>query len=171
MRVKARKTMDNITETHEYIISHWEQAVIAPENAASPSLYVKPFTPPCIDGPFKSLFYWDTYFTNKGLIADGRTEDAKNNVDNLLNAVKKYGFVPNALSMHLLKFCSQPPYLYLMVKDVFEATGDKKWFKKAYPRLKDEYFFWQTERITPTGLNRYYHHSLQIGRASCRERV
>ena len=60
MRVKARKTMDNITETHEYIISHWEQAVIAPENAASPSLYVKPFTPPCIDGPFKSLFYYIT---------------------------------------------------------------------------------------------------------------
>ena len=152
--------MNNIQKTHEYIISHWQKAVILPENAETPSFYVKPFIPPCIDGPFKSLFYWDTYFTNKGLLADGRIEDAKNNVDNLLNAVDRFGFVPNALSAHLLKFCSQPPYLHFMVDDVYTATKDAEWLENAYFTLKKEYSFWQTERMTDTGLNRHFHHKL-----------
>ena len=32
-----------------------------------------PFVPPSIstDGLFRTLYYWDTYFTNAGLIEDG----------------------------------------------------------------------------------------------------
>lgn len=149
-----------IAKTHEYIINSWEKAIIAPENAETPSLYVKPFVPPCINGPFKVLFYWDTYFTNKGLIADGRAEEAKNNTENLLNSVENFGFVPNAISEHLSKFCSQPPYLHFIVNDVYAAFGDEKWLEKAYFTLKKEYAFWQTERAGYDGLNRHFHHKL-----------
>lgn len=152
--------MDLLKKTHEYIKSGWEKSRVAKESAVDPDMYVAPFTPPCINGPFRALFYWDTYFTDKGLIADGLTDYAKDNADNLLFAADSYGFVPNALTKNLLKFCSQPPYLHYTVADIYEQTGDEAWLKKAYGALKKEYSFWQTERITPVGLNRYYHHHL-----------
>ncbi len=154
--------MDKIQKTHEYILSHWKKAIVLPEEAETPYMYVKPFIPPCIDGPFKNLYYWDTFFTNKGLLSDGLIEEAKNNADNLLHAVRLKGFVPNALSEHMSKFCSQPPYLHSMAADIYAATKDIEWLKKAYFALKTEYSFWQTERMTPTGLNRHYHHRLTL---------
>ncbi len=152
--------MNNIEKTHEYIVKNWRKAIIVPKDAETPRLYVKPFIPPCIDGPFKNLYYWDTFFTNKGLIADGLIEEAKNNVDNLVHALELKGFVPNALSDHMCKFCSQPPYLHLMFSDVYEATKDDEWLKTVYFSQKTEYNFWQRERSTPLGLNRYFHHVL-----------
>ena len=43
-----------------------------------------PYTVPCAESYFNELFYWDTYFTNKALIALGNIEQAKNNVRNIL---------------------------------------------------------------------------------------
>lgn len=82
--------------------------------------------PPCYKGAFLKLFYWDTYFTNKGLIADGYADLAKNNVDDLLYALDYFGCVPNYCSADGAEWCSQPPLLSLMVADVYAVTGDKK---------------------------------------------
>ena len=128
--------MDLLKKTHEYIKSGWEKSRVAKESAVDPDMYVAPFTPPCINGPFRALFYWDTYFTDKGLIADGLTDYAKDNADNLLFAADSYGFVPNALTKHLLKFCSQPPYLHYTVADIYEQTATKRGLKKRTARLK-----------------------------------
>lgn len=43
-----------------------------------------PYTVPCPDNMFLEMYYWDTYFTNVGLISEGRVELAKSNVDNML---------------------------------------------------------------------------------------
>ena len=83
--------MDNVQKTHDYILSHWKQAIVLPKNAESPHMYVKPFLPPCIDGPFKNLYYWDTFFTNKGLLADGLIEEAKKE---LRRRVGAEGYIP-----------------------------------------------------------------------------
>ena len=74
-------------------LSHWKQAIVLPKNAESPHMYVKPFLPPCIDGPFKNLYYWDTFFTNKGLLADGLIEEAKNNTENPVFILPVYSFI------------------------------------------------------------------------------
>ena len=59
---------------------------------------------------FQEMYYWGTYFTNVGLILSGRTEQAKNNVDNMLYMINKYGFVPNSnRTWGLVR--SQPPFL------------------------------------------------------------
>ena len=143
--------------TAAYIKNSWQKAVINKEDAELPELYVAPFVPPCVNGAFKVLFYWDTFFTNRGLITDGQTGLAKNNVDYLIFALNKFGFVPNALSVSGTRWCSQPPFLHFMVRDVYEKTLDEEWLKNAYFALKKEYAFWQTERTTKTGLNRYFH--------------
>ncbi len=106
---------------------------------------------------FQEMYYWGTYFTNVGLILSGRTEQAKNNVDNMIYLVEKHGFVPNSNRTWGLTR-SQPPFLSEMVRDVYNETGDKNWLSKCYNVIKTEYRFWQNERNTPCGLNRYYGH-------------
>lgn len=117
-----------------------------------------PYTVPCTDNKFLEMYYWDTYFTNVGLIADGNIELAKSNIDNMLWLVDKYGLMPNGnLKVYLNR--SQPPFLYLGVKDIYNVTGDKNWLSKAYDTLCKEYDFWQTNRLAPNGLNFYGNHT------------
>jgi len=150
---------------HNYIVSSWKEAVHDPEVEKKDlsrdreifPLLPYPYVPPCIQGTFTILYYWDTYFTNAGLLIDGETELAKDNVENLLYMLDKYGKVPNANRSFLIAFNSQPPYLHLMVEDVYKKTHDEAWLKKRYFALKKEYAFWMKERLTPTGLNRYHH--------------
>jgi alpha,alpha-trehalase len=115
-----------------------------------------PFVPPSIsaDG-FRNLYYWDTYFTNVGLIADGHIDWAKDNVEDLLYALHHFGCVPNYTRKDGADFCSQPPLLSLMVKDVYKQTKDEAWLAKAVDGLEKEYVFWMTKRMTKIGLNQY----------------
>ena len=112
-----------------------------------------PFTVPAV-GYFESLYYWDTYFTNVGLLLDGRAMLAKNNVDDMLYLVDRFGFMPNSNGTYHLDH-SQPPFLSIMVKDLYDYYGDKVWLKGAYEMLCREYDYWMTKRSTPIGLNRY----------------
>ena len=152
--------IDKYQKTHSYVKTSWQKARVTPQESADASFYVAPFVPPCVTGLFRSLYYWDTFYTNRGLLADGFLGYAKDNVDNLLAAVDRFGFVPNVLSKGGLKWCSQPPYLHFMVGDIYAATGDDEWLKRAYFILKKEYAFWMNERITELGLNRHYHFPL-----------
>ena len=77
-----------------------------------------PYTVPCADGSFQEMYYWDTYFTNVGLLEFGMAEQAKNNTDNVLYMIERYGFMPNGSRTYYLSR-SQPPYASLMVKDVY----------------------------------------------------
>lgn len=115
-----------------------------------------PFNVPCISNHFQNLFYYDTYFLNRGLIALGDITQAENNVNDLLFLVDKLGFVPNSNRLDMTNR-SQPPYLCMMVKDVYEATGNKEWLGRACPLISREYDFWITKRSTSFGLSRHHH--------------
>ncbi len=114
-----------------------------------------PYTVPCVKDTFNELYYWDTYFLNKGLMLIGMVEQAKNNCLNMFYLVEKFGYMPNGNRIGFIGG-SQPPYLALMVDDVFNATNDFDFIKHAYPILKIEYEFWMSKRISANGLNRYY---------------
>jgi len=147
----ARKVLD-------YIRSHWDASVRrspAKDNIVPIPI---PYTAPCIDGKFVALFYWDTYWTNLGLIGQGRADLAKSNCDALLWFVEQKGFVPNS-NFRDCDNRSQPPYLSPMVRDVYETTGDKAWLARASATLQREYAFWMTQRVTPAGLNRHGNHA------------
>lgn len=112
-----------------------------------------PYIVPTV-GYFNEIYYWDTYFTNVGLIQSGHFDYAKNNLDDMLYLVEKYGFMPNGNRTYYLNR-SQPPFLSEMVKDIYVAGADDEWLSKAYKTLKKEYSFWMKERISPMGLNVY----------------
>lgn len=143
-------------DTHEYIKKRWNDGLRREQDPDYPLPY--PYEPPCVDGLFQCMFYWDTFFTNRGLILDGYVEYAKYNTDNLIYLLNKYGCVPNSNSYPGIKHASQPPYLQYMIRDVYDATHDEEWLKQAYFALKKEYDFWMTQRMTPIGLNQYLHH-------------
>ncbi|MBO4693363.1 MAG: alpha,alpha-trehalase [Clostridia bacterium] len=114
----------------------------------------RPYNVPSVSEKFQEMYYWDTYFLNRGLILLGNVEQAKNNTENMFFLIDKYGFMPNGNRTFYLHN-SQPPFLSLMVDDIYSSTGDKEWLAYAYKILEKEYAFWQNERNTEIGLNQY----------------
>ena len=144
-----------VNEVREYISSSWDSTVrYNPEDDGTLLGLPCRYTVPCPEGTFQEMYYWDTFFTNEGLIKDGRVDLAIGNVENVMFLVGKYGFMPNGSRTWYLNR-SQPPYLAWMVESVFEATQDTVWLAKAYDVIEKEYAFWTSERTTPVGLSAY----------------
>lgn len=144
--------MKNTVEN--YISEHWDKCVkYNPQDEGTLIGMPYPYTVPSV-GYFDEIYYWDTYFTDVGLIISGKSLLAKNNVDDMLYLVDKYGFMPNGNRTYYLKN-SQPPFLSEMVKDIYDVFCDKLWLGGAYRALKKEYDFWINERMSPIGLNVY----------------
>ena len=140
-------------ELKKYISNGWG---IARKKAEGKDLDLPfAFVPPCLKGEFRTLYYWDTYFTNLGLIIDGQMVWARENVENLFFALEAFGCVPNYTRKDGADFCSQPPLLCLMVNDIYQQTKDDEWLKNAIANLEKEYSFWMQKRITSIGLNQY----------------
>lgn len=144
-----------ISAVSEYIAQNFRDTIrCQPQDEGERIGLPYPYTISSTDEEFAEMYYWDTYFTNVGLIAAGNVEQAKNNADNIRYLIQKYGFMPNGnRTFHLGN--SQPPFYYRMVEEIFAVTGDKSWLNESYAAIAREYRFWQTERAAPNGLNVY----------------
>jgi alpha,alpha-trehalase len=112
-------------------------------------------------GRFRESYYWDTYFGLKGVLATHRIEIAQMQADNLLEEVRRFGFVPNGTRDYYLSR-SQPPLLSSLVREVYEASATSpnrsEWLRRrAYPLMRLDYEkFWmrrQTRWDPDAGLN------------------
>lgn len=135
----------------DYIQKTWKKTIRGPEHESFEKIPY-PYTTPCIDEMFTNFFYWDTYFTNLGLLRDGYTQQAKNNLRDIAFFIKYLGYMPNA---DQIPFRSQPPVFTRGVYDYYEATEDKDFVKEMLPYIQKEFDFWFYDRMTPTGLNQY----------------
>lgn len=113
-----------------------------------------PYSIPGIGDKFQEMYYWDTYFTNLGLLLYGDIGQARNNIDNMCWLIERYGFMLNGNRTSYL-YNSQPPFLARMVRDLFAVTKDTAWLEGAYAALSKEAAFWENKRMTDIGLNRY----------------
>ena len=139
----------------EFIKNGWDGCVrYFPEDKDTLIGLPYPYIVPTPAGRWNEMYYWDTFFTCKGLLLTEREELVKNCTDNMLYLVDRFGFMPNGNRTYYLSQ-SQPPFLSMMVKDVYKVYQDKAWLKKAYDTLKKEYHFWMTKRMTPIGLNQF----------------
>ncbi len=146
-------------ELHRHIANTMSQTVRTSEKDTLGRFALpKPFSVPCIRGGFQDMFYWDTYFTNAGLLLDGDVWQSRNNIEDIAAMVERFGYMPNATSEGMLTR-SQPPLLSMMVRDYYDATGDKELLGRMLPVLEKEYDFWMTKRVAPNGLNRYGHNA------------
>lgn len=152
----------------DYIRANWERSIYRDANGSGFRGEDLPFayTSPCIrgEGKFYFFFYWDTYFTNLGLLRDGLMETAADNIRNMLWLIRRQGYMPNHVG---ITNRSQPPYLCRMVEEYFAALGgperEPDFFRECAEGLRQEYFFWTLGRHTPTGLQRHGHHDTEAG--------
>ena len=114
----------------------------------------KPYNVPCAAGAFQEMYYWDTYFTNIGHLIDGKVGCAKDNTDNLIAMAERFGFVLNGNRVEFLNN-SQPPFMSMAVREVYDVTKDGEWLKKAYSAIKREYTFYTEKRGASIGLSHY----------------
>ncbi|PIA18672.1 glycoside hydrolase, partial [Coemansia reversa NRRL 1564] len=89
--------------------------------------------------------YWNSYHINLGLLKSGLYKTAKGALQNLLDTVAQYGFVPTGGRIYFTDR-SELPLLPLMIKDYYDATHDQTFVAEALPLLQKEYSFWDTYR-------------------------
>ncbi len=118
-----------------------------------------PFVVP--GGRFNEMYGWDSYFIVLGLLADGRVGLAKAMVDNHVYEIEHYGRILNANRTYYLSR-SQPPFLTSMATAVLErlprTPETHDWLAGVLRAAIREYetVWTQGNRLTPTGLSRYY---------------
>ena len=96
-------------------------------------------------GRFREVYYWDTYWSIEGLLQCEMFNTTKHVLENLLQFVNMYGFVPNG-GRKYYENRSQPPFLTLMVLRYWEATKDAHFVIKHHKTLLNEYNFWISNR-------------------------
>jgi alpha,alpha-trehalase len=96
-------------------------------------------------GRFRESYYWDTYWIIKGMLACEMYATSTGVVQNLLDDVENFGFVPNGGRIYYLNR-SQPPVLSDMVLEVFQATQNIEWLQKSVKTLDKEYCYWMNPK-------------------------
>ncbi|KAJ4840930.1 Trehalase [Turnera subulata] len=113
---------------------------------------------------FREVYYWDSYWVIRGLLASKMYKSAKAIVSNLISLADTFGYVLNGARAYYTNR-SQPPLLSAMVYEIFKRTGDVELAKKALPVLLKEHKFWNSgvHRVTVEddhgenhNLSRYY---------------
>ncbi|KAF2274729.1 trehalase precursor [Westerdykella ornata] len=98
-------------------------------------------------GRFREPYYWDSFWVIEGLLRTkgSFTEIAYNMIENFLDFVDRYGFVPNGARLYYLNR-SQPPLLTQMIRIYIEQTHNSTILQRAMPLLEKEYDFWVKNR-------------------------
>ncbi len=142
-----------IATTRRHIDAHWEQTFRDSRGESAREIPLpRPHTVPSTDPTMWLFFYWDTYFTNLGLLRQNRLAQAINNADNVIHLIEQLGFVPN-ISVRIALNRSQVPVSAVLFEDIYRHTRDLAWLRRAYAALVKEYAFWHALRLAPNGLN------------------
>ena len=149
-----------MTELEKYILDGWDKTLCRTdwregEMREDDSLWLPcPYTVPCDGDIFVHLFYWDTYFANRGLLLSGKRDVVKGNLKNFIYMINKYGHIPNGSRRRMLNR-SQPPFFGMMLSDYYGATGDEEILCRGIGALKRELDFWYDKRTAKNGLAHY----------------
>lgn len=121
----CRPQNPDVPAVREFIRNNWHTTVQhCTTDTATLIGLPHPYTVPTAGAMFREMYYWDTFFTNEGLVRDGHPELAKGNTDNLLHMVRRFGKVYNG-SRTYYEARSQTPYLSMMVDRIYRLTGDQ----------------------------------------------
>jgi len=97
-------------------------------------------------GRFRELYYWDSFWTIKGLLTSNMVTTARGMIENMASLVDRYGFVPNGNRVYYLTR-SQPPLLTFCVDAYFTATQDLEFVANMMPCLEKEMDFFMKNRL------------------------
>lgn len=110
------------------------------ETQAASSLIPIPFSYVVPGGRFREIYYWDSYFTQLGLIVDKEDELFQNMVRNFEHFLLTLGHIPNG-NRDYYRFRSQPPFFSYMIS-LWQTRFGLGASTRFLPALKREYAFW-----------------------------
>ncbi|MDP9142120.1 MAG: alpha,alpha-trehalase [Pseudomonadota bacterium] len=111
----------NVRAAFDYTEEHWARMVKTSARAVGSSLLVMPYPFLIPAGRFREAYYWDTCFGIDGLLATGRNEICRMQADNLIESIRRFGFVPNGNRDYYLSR-SQVPLSATLVRKVVAAS-------------------------------------------------
>ncbi|XP_070039025.1 probable trehalase [Nicotiana tomentosiformis] len=92
---------------------------------------------------FREVYYWDSYWVIRGLLASKMYETAKGIVTNLVSLIDQFGYVLNGARAYYSNR-RQPPVLAAMIVEIYNRTGDLDLVRRSLPALLKEYHFWNS---------------------------
>jgi alpha,alpha-trehalase len=140
VRPKVAHTIDTTLVIEKHLSQLWEVLKREPDKH-DPKSSLIPLPNPYIvpGGRFAEIYYWDSYFTMLGLLAQQQVSTVRSMIDNFAFLIDSVGFIPNGNRAYYLSR-SQPPFFSLMVKLL--ESGDSLAASKYLPSLQKEYDFW-----------------------------
>jgi len=110
-----------------------------------------PFVVP--GGRFREVYYWDSYWTIKGLLLSEMTETTKGMIENFKYLIDLYGMIPNGNRIYYTQR-SQPPVFTMIVNDfltwVNDPTTERQFIAGVLLQLDAEFRFWQSRMVNIT---------------------
>ncbi|WP_243841252.1 alpha,alpha-trehalase TreF [Novosphingobium sp. PhB55] len=132
----------NPSNIREHVRSLWptlmriDKSSLAEENSSLinlPHHYIVP------GGRFRESYYWDSYFTMLGLVADKRDDLVESMIDNFTSLIERFGHIPNGTRTYYLSR-SQPPFFALMLD--LSKQADPAVRARRLAALRKEYAYW-----------------------------
>ena len=112
-------------------------------------------------GRFREYYYWDSYWVINGLLICEMRDTARGMIDNFIELVKTFGFVPNGGRIYYTNR-SQPPFLIPIVDLYLNYTGDIEYVKSILDTLEKEYSFWRQNRTVEVEISSGQKYNLSI---------
>jgi len=108
-----------------------------------------PFVVP--GGRFREVYYWDSYWTIKGLLLSEMFNTTLGMIRNFNYLIKNFGHIPNGNRIYYVKR-SQPPLLTQIVWDYLVANDDpvtrREFIAEVVWQLHDEFQFWVQRMVS-----------------------
>jgi len=96
-------------------------------------------------GRFREQYYWDSFWIIEGLIQSQLFSIANDTLQNFMDELDKFGFIPNGGRIYYLNR-SQPPLFIHMLGRYVAASGDNSILTRALPLAEKELTWWATNR-------------------------
>ncbi|PIL35118.1 hypothetical protein GSI_02906 [Ganoderma sinense ZZ0214-1] len=96
-------------------------------------------------GRFREQYYWDSYWIVQGLIKSELYDVVKETLENFMDELENFGFIPNGGRIYYLNR-SQPPLFIHMLSDYVAATNDTSVLERGLPLAEKELAWWATHR-------------------------
>ncbi|CCM03727.1 uncharacterized protein FIBRA_05873 [Fibroporia radiculosa] len=109
-------------------------------------------------GRFREQYYWDSYWIIQGLMESELYEIANSTLQNFMDEIQTFGFIPNGGRIYYLDR-SQPPLFVRMVSDYVTTTGDTSVLERAILSAETEMQWWMNNRsvsVTSPYTNKTY---------------
>lgn len=92
-------------------------------------------------GRFNEIYYWDSFFTQLGLVESGEIETVRHMVENFAHLIETLGFIPNGNRSYFATR-SQPPFFALMVELLANHTDESVLAEFLPHMMREHLLFW-----------------------------